>query len=103
MSILSGPPVTLRRALAVGALALVQVAPLRAQAPGNGSPPRLPACDPAAASALRLPSGFCAVLVAEVSRPRHLAVAENGDVYVSFQGRRGAPTPQERGGVVVLR
>jgi glucose/arabinose dehydrogenase len=103
MPILSGPPVTLRRALAAGALAIVQIAPLHAQAPGGGSPPGAPACDPAAASALRLPSGFCAVLVAEVSRPRHLAVAENGDVYVSFQGRRDAPTPQERGGVVILR
>jgi glucose/arabinose dehydrogenase len=103
MPILSGPPVTLRRALTFGALAIAQIAPLHAQAPGGGSPPRAPACDPAAASALRLPSGFCAVLVAEVSRPRHLAVAENGDVYVSFQGRRDAPTPQERGGVVVLR
>lgn len=103
MSILSGPPVTLRRALALGALALVHVAPLSAQAPGLASSPRTPACDPAAAGALRLPGGFCAVLVAEVARPRHLAVAQNGDVYVSFQGRRGAATPGERGGVVVLR
>jgi glucose/arabinose dehydrogenase len=30
-------------------------------------------------------------------------VAENGDVYVSFQGRADAATPAERGGVVVLR
>jgi glucose/arabinose dehydrogenase len=103
MSLLSGPPVTLRRALAAGALAIVPIAPLHAQAPGGGSSPRLPACDPAAASALRLPSGFCAVIVAEVARPRHLAVAENGDVYVAFQGRRDAPTPAERGGVVALR
>jgi glucose/arabinose dehydrogenase len=110
MSILSGPTVTLRRAmalavgsLAVGALASVPVARLHAQAPGGGSSSRAPACDASAASVLKLPSGFCAVLVAEVSRPRHLAVAQNGDVYVSFQGQRGAPTPRERGGVVVLR
>jgi glucose/arabinose dehydrogenase len=98
----SGPPATLRRALACAALAIVQAASLHAQAPG-GSPPRLAPCDPAAAGSLRVPPGFCAVLVAEVARPRHLAVAENGDVYVAFQGRRDAATPAERGGVVVLR
>jgi glucose/arabinose dehydrogenase len=43
---------------------------------------------------LTLPAGFCAVLFAEnVGRPRHLAVAPNGDV---FAARRD-------GGVVVLR
>ena len=43
---------------------------------------------------LRLPPGFCAQLVAEsLGRPRHLAVAPNGDV---FAARRN-------GGVLVLR
>jgi glucose/arabinose dehydrogenase len=103
MPILAGPPILPRRALVLGALAAVNACALQGQGSAGGLPGRMPACDPAAAGALRLPAGFCAVLVAEVPRPRHLAVAENGDVYVSFQGRPDAATPAERGGVVVLR
>lgn len=55
----------------------------------------LPACAPDNAG-LTLPSGFCAVLVAEsLASPRHLAVAPNGDVFVARSGRSG--------GVIVLR
>ncbi|MBW3630200.1 MAG: PQQ-dependent sugar dehydrogenase [Gemmatimonadetes bacterium] len=93
----------LRRALAVGALTAANVAPLHAQSPGSGSQAGTLACEPTTAAVLRLPAGFCGILVAEVSRPRHVAIAQNGDVYVSFQGRRDAPTPAERGGVVMLR
>lgn len=55
----------------------------------------LPACAPDNAG-LSLPSGFCALLVAEsLASPRHLAVAPNGDVFVARSGRSG--------GVIVLR
>jgi glucose/arabinose dehydrogenase len=70
-----------------------------------GSPARAggrPACD-ADNGGLSLPAGFCALVVADVTRPRHLAVASNGDVYVSFNGTPTGATPALRGGVVVLR
>ena len=48
---------------------------------------------------LTLPSGFCALIVADsVGRARHLTVAPNGDVVVAISGTRDQP-----GGVVVLR
>ncbi len=42
---------------------------------------------------LTLPDGFCAVVVGEVGAARHLAVRENGDVFVKLR----------EGGVVALR
>ena len=57
-----------------------------------------PACDPDNGG-LKLPPGFCALVVAEnVGPARHLAVAPNGVLYVSTQNGRGAP-----GGVVALQ
>jgi glucose/arabinose dehydrogenase len=57
-----------------------------------------PACD-ADNGGLKLPQGFCAAIVAkDLGRARHLAVAPNGDVFVSLQGGRGGG-----GGVVALR
>ncbi len=48
---------------------------------------------------ITLPAGFCAVVVADdVGRPRHVAVAPGGDVYVALQGQRGSG-----GGVLALR
>jgi glucose/arabinose dehydrogenase len=57
-----------------------------------------PACDPDNGG-LKLPQGFCAAVVADnVGRARHLAVAPNGDLFVSTQGGRGGG-----GGIVALR
>ena len=57
-----------------------------------------PACDPDNGG-LKLPSGFCALVVAEdLGAARHMAVGPNGDVYVALQEARGV-TP----GVVALR
>jgi glucose/arabinose dehydrogenase len=62
---------------------------------GRAAPP---ACD-ADNGGLKLPTGFCAAVVAEnVARARHLIVVPNGDVFVSTANGRGA-----RGGVVALR
>jgi glucose/arabinose dehydrogenase len=59
-----------------------------------------PECAPDNAG-LTLPEGFCALVVADgLSRPRHLTVAENGDVVVAT-GRSRRDTLG--GGVVVLR
>jgi len=56
----------------------------------------LPACDPDNGG-LKLPPGFCALVVADnLGAARHIAVAQNGDVYVTLMGGRG-------GGVVALR
>ncbi len=67
-------------------------APLAAQ---RGGPPP---CDPAA-SGLKLPAGFCAIVVAEgVRGARQLLVAPNGNVLVAAQGGRGGG-----GGAVLLR
>jgi glucose/arabinose dehydrogenase len=41
---------------------------------------------------LVLPDGFCAVVVAdELGAPRHMAVAANGDLYVTLRGTRRSP------------
>jgi glucose/arabinose dehydrogenase len=63
----------------------------------------LPNCDPGNGG-LRLPAGFCALVVAtDNPTPRHLVVAPNGDVYVGLRGggqRGGAQVP---GGIMALR
>jgi glucose/arabinose dehydrogenase len=57
-----------------------------------------PACDPDNGG-LKLPPGFCALVVADdLGAARHIAVAANGDLYVSMMTGRGQ-TP----GVVALR
>jgi glucose/arabinose dehydrogenase len=57
-----------------------------------------PACDPDNGG-LKLPQGFCALVVADdLGAARHMAVAPNGDLYVSLMEGRGQ-TP----GVVALR
>jgi glucose/arabinose dehydrogenase len=48
---------------------------------------------------ITLPAGFCAVVVGEVASARHMAVAPNGDLYVTAR----AVTPQNQHGVTVLR
>jgi glucose/arabinose dehydrogenase len=54
-----------------------------------------PKCDPDNGG-LTLPAGFCALVVADgVGTARHLAVAENGDVYVAIRGNNP-------GGIVAL-
>jgi glucose/arabinose dehydrogenase len=69
-----------------------------ADEPRAASAQEAPSCD-ADNGGLMLPDGFCAVVVAEgLSGPRHMAVAENGDLYVSLQGGRGTS-----GAAMVLR
>lgn len=59
-----------------------------------------PTCAPDNAG-LTLPSGFCALIVADsLGRARHLVVAPNGDVLVATSPSRGGGSS---GGVVVLR
>jgi glucose/arabinose dehydrogenase len=78
-------------ALAMGACALVLAV----------SRVSTPACDPDNGG-LKLPAGFCALVVADgLGTARHLAVAPNGDLYVSL--RSGRPDTATRGGVVALR
>ncbi len=61
----------------------------------TGAP--LPSCDPDNGG-ITLPDGFCALVVADdLGAARHLAVAENGDLYVSLRHRR------EPGAIVALR
>jgi glucose/arabinose dehydrogenase len=75
--------------LAACAVALLTVS-TRAAAP--------PACDPGNGG-ITLPQGFCALVAAtDLGTARHLAVAPNGDVYVSLQTGRNS-----KGGVVALR
>jgi glucose/arabinose dehydrogenase len=60
-----------------------------------------PTCDPDNGG-LKLPRGFCALVVADgLGVARHLAVAANGDLYVSLRSGRGDAAT--RGGVVALR
>src|SRR5687768_10569464 len=66
------------------------------------------ACAPDNAG-LTLPAGFCATVFADsLGRARYLAVAPNGDVYVSIEGTRPpqagqAPPPPPRGAFAALR
>ena len=58
----------------------------------------VPACD-AGNGGITLPQGFCAVVVADaLGAARHVAVAPNGDLFVSIRSQNNA-----RGGVVALR
>ena len=63
-----------------------------------------PRCAPDNAG-LTLPTGFCALVVADSAGPvRHLTVAPNGDILVAVRGRRPAQgQPPTGGGVLVLR
>src|SRR5690349_1714226 len=52
-------------------------------------PPAKPVCAPDNAG-LTLPSGFCALVVAESLGPaRHMVVLENGDLLVAIRGQQG--------------
>ncbi len=67
----------------------------------SGGPPvrrSAPPCDSSAG--LTLPTGFCAVIVADqLDGPRHLAVAPNGDLFVALAGGRAGVG----GGILALR
>jgi len=66
--------------------------------PSHGPRPAA-ACDPEAGG-LTLPEGFCASVFADdVGAARHLAVRDNGDVFVALNARRGGAG----GGVLALR
>ncbi|MGH7530275.1 MAG: PQQ-dependent sugar dehydrogenase [Gemmatimonadales bacterium] len=81
--------------LAAAAAALVAGAPLASQNPSPVRRPPSPACAPDNVG-LTLPSGFCAVVVADsLGRARHLAALPNGDLAVAIRGAEG--------GVQVLR
>lgn len=67
----------------------------------------LPRCDPDDGG-ITLPEGFCALVLADDlvegrAALRHIAVEPDGDVYVGVQGRAGAETPAEAGGLLALR
>jgi len=76
-------------------------------APAQTAAPAVPAADVAQQrcepgnGGITLSAGFCATVFADVAqadgRPRHIAVAPNGDVYVALEGRNGG------GGVLALR
>ncbi len=84
-------PQLLNRLLAAASIAL-----LAAVVPAGRA--AAPACD-ADNGGITLPSGFCAVVVADgLGAARHLAVAPNGDVFVSLENSRG-----QKGGIVALR
>ena len=77
------------------ALFLGVVAFLLSARPVDRQAAALPACDPDNGG-ITLPAGFCAVVVADqVGAPRHLGVAQNGDLFVALQSRPG--------GVLALR
>ena len=64
---------------------------------------RVPPCD-ADNGGLKLPSGFCAQVVAEnLGVARHMAVAPNGDLFVSLRDQTQPPNTEIPGAVVGLR
>jgi glucose/arabinose dehydrogenase len=84
----------LKRSFAALTVALVLTAGLLAQKPGA-----MPACDPDNGG-LKLPAGFCALVVADAQGPaRDLTVAPNGDIYLMSGNQRNGP----KGGVTAMR
>ena len=76
--------------LGATALVVVSTVALSANRPPDRPTAGPPSCDPA----VQVPTGFCAVLVAEGLRaPRHIVVALNGDIFAA----------SNRGGVIALR
>ena len=77
---------------------------------GSVSPPSAAESAPAASggaldSSIKLPDGFVAtIFVDKLDRPRHIAVRDNGDVYVALRSGRAQVAPSSaEGGVVGLR
>ena len=77
---------------------------------GSVSPPSAGASAPAPSggaldSSIKLPDGFVATIFADkLDRPRHIAVRDNGDVYVALRSGRAQVAPSSaEGGVVGLR
>ena len=77
---------------------------------GSVSPPSAAASAPAPSggaldSSIKLPDGFVATIFADkLDRPRHIAVRDNGDVYVALRSGRAQVAPSSaEGGVVGLR
>jgi len=79
----------------VGAIPAVFIAFGCASAGGVGSGTAISAC--ANNAEITLPAGFCASVFADsLGRARYLAIADNGDVYVSIEGTRAdqrTPSP----------
>ena len=87
------------RRVAGGAIAAVAVFALVLTVNGQSKV----ACDPDNGG-IKLPEGFCALVVANDLGPaRHMAVAQNGDLYVAFMSRGGRGQPETGGGVIGLR
>src|SRR5437763_17082902 len=83
------------RVISFGVAAAIAVAVVSLVGHAAGTP----ACD-ADNGGIKLPPGFCAAVVADNLGPaRHIAVAPNGDVFVSLETGRGGTG----GGIVALR
>jgi glucose/arabinose dehydrogenase len=62
-----------------------------AKAGDSATAAAVPRC-PGDNAGLTLPAGFCATVFADsIAHARHVAVASNGDVYVTLEGDKGAP------------
>jgi glucose/arabinose dehydrogenase len=79
---------------------------------GSATGPAAPGGAPAAGASsaptdpsIKLPDGFVATIFADnLDRPRHIAVRDNGDVYVALRsGRQQAAPSTSEGGIVGLR
>jgi len=82
--------------LTASSIAALGVATVSAVLAAQGG--ALPACAPGNGG-ITLPSGFCAVVVAEnLGTGRHLTVAANGDIYLALRNTQNA-----KGAIVALR
>jgi glucose/arabinose dehydrogenase len=89
----------LRGAFAMGCVVVAAGVMLSGLAGQN----RVPPCD-ADNGGLKLPTGFCAQIVAEnLGVARHMAVAPNGDLFVSLRDQAQPPNTEIPGAVVALR
>lgn len=88
-------------ALAAAATAIAACSGDRSGAPTASTPASAEAAD----LAITLPAGFTATIFADkLDRPRHIAVRDNGDVYVALRSGRQQIIPEDsEGGVIGLR
>ena len=98
--------------MGTGRLALLAAATVALAACGRGSEPSESQSTPARGAAtaaedtgIKLAAGFAATIFADgLDRPRHIAVRDNGDVFVALRSGRQQIAPQDsEGGIAALR
>src|SRR5690348_2429373 len=94
---------TVKNRVAAGILGSIAAAAVAASTLLTVHGQGLPKCDPDNGG-IRLPQGFCALVVADnLGAACHMVASPNGDLYVALMTSGGRGQPQTGGGAVALR